>query len=307
MFLGLKKGDIIDVVAPSCGNFDVSRDQVIEFIKSLGYTARIPENFQEKEVDLFSANTQEIRAKHLIDALQSKDSKAIWMFRGGYGATKLIPELDKYDFSSNPKVLIGFSDITSLGLYFEVKYGWKFIHGTIRYAKNQRSTQEEFNLMKNFLAGEWDKVEYKFDSLNAKAKEEISIKGEITGGNLALIQCSLGTNWQINANNKILFIEDTGERGYRIDRMLEHLKQAGVFNNIRALIFGDITCAPEPNGEFLCDAAISRFIAREMKDVPVFSSKMFGHGRINYPLIFNLEVQIAMGKNPSLVFQNIVD
>lgn len=305
MFLGLKKGEIIDVVAPSCGNFDISREHVIEFIKNLGYTARIPANFQEKGADIFSANTQEIRAKHLIDALQSKDSKAIWMFRGGYGATKLIPELDKYDFSSNPKVLIGFSDITSLGLYFEGKYGWKFIHGTIRYAKNQQSTQEEFKLMQNFLSGEWDKVEYKFDSLNAKAKEEISIKGKITGGNLSLIQCSLGTNWQINAHNKILFIEDVSERGYRIDRMLEHLKQAGVFNGIKALIIGDMACAPESNGELLCDAAISRFIAQEMQDIPVFSSKMFGHGAINYPLIFNIEVQLTMGDDATLVFENI--
>lgn len=306
MFLGLKKDDIIDVVAPSCADFEVSINQIREFIESLGYKARVPVNLQVEGEDIFSANSQEIRSRHLVDALKSEDSKVIWIFRGGYGATKLIPELDKYNFSSNPKTIIGFSDITALAIYFEVKYDWNFIHGRmISSHVKSRYTPKEFNIMKGFLSDEWDKIEYKFDSLNAKAKENISIKSEITGGNLALIQCSLGTNWQIDARNKILFLEDVGERGYRIDRMLEHLKQAGVFNNIRALIFGDITCAPEPNGELLCDAAISRFIAREMQDIPVFSSKMFGHGSINYPLIFNIEVQLTMGDAATLVFENI--
>jgi len=306
MFLGLKKGEIIDVVAPSCADFEVSISQIREFIESLGYKARVPADLQAEGADVFSANSEEIRSKHLVDALKSEDSKVIWIFRGGYGATKLIPELDKHDFSSNPKTIIGFSDITALGIYFEVKYDWKFIHGRMvgSHVKNQHTT-EELNVMKGFLSGEWDRVEYKFESLNAKAKEEISIKGEITGGNLALIQCGLGTNWQINAHNKILFLEDVGERGYRIDRMLEHLKQAGVFNNISALIFGDITCAPEPNGELLCDAAVSRFIEREMQGIPVFSSKMFGHGQINYPLIFNIEAQLTMGDDATLVFKNI--
>lgn len=301
--LGLKKGDIIDVVAPSCGDIEVSVTQVSEFIESLGYKARVPSDLQEKDADLFSANTKDVRSNHFLEALQAKDSKVIWMFRGGYGATKLIPELDKHDFSASPKTLIGFSDITALGLYFESKYGWKFIHGrTIGdYVKNKHSA-EELSLMKGFISGEWGKVEYKLHSLNAGAKEEVCVESKITGGNLALTQCSLGTNWQINTDNKILFIEDTGERGYSIDRMLEHLNQAGCFKNIHALIIGDLKCTPEKDGKLLCDSAIKRFV--DSLDVPVFQSNDFGHGKTNYPLIFNTDVKIIGGENPTLVFEN---
>jgi muramoyltetrapeptide carboxypeptidase len=300
--LGLKKGDIIDVVAPSCGNPKVSVTQVSKFIESLGYTPRVPSNLQEKDADIFSANTQEVRLNHLVEALQS-DSKVIWMFGGGYGATKLMPELDKHDFLSNPKVLIGYSDITSLAVYFESKYEWKFIHARMlsEYAANYY-TEKELKIMKGFLSGDWDKVEYKFNPFNEKAKKAICIKSKITGGNLALIQCSLGTNWQIKTDNKILFIEDTGERGYSIDRMLEHLKQAGCFKNIHALIIGDINCVPEKDGELLCDPAIKRFT--ESLNVPVFQSNNFGHGKTNYPLIFHTEVKIIGGETPTLVFEN---
>ncbi|MCH9753906.1 MAG: LD-carboxypeptidase [Alphaproteobacteria bacterium] len=301
--LGLKKGDIIDVVAPSCGDLEVSVNQVKEFIRSLGYEPRVPEDLQEKDADLFSANTHEVRSKHLIDALKAKDSKVIWMFRGGYGATKLIPELDKHDFSSNPKTLIGFSDITALGIYFGSKYNWPFIHGRMlsSYVKNEQS-EKEFDIIKGFISGDWNNVKYDLRPYNAAAREDICIESQIAGGNLALIQCSLGTSWQIKTNNKILFIEEVSERGYSIDRMLEHLMQAGCLNDITALIIGDIKYSPKKEGELLCNPAFERMM--KLLGVPVFQSNDFGHGKINYPLIFNSDMKIIGGKSPTLVFEN---
>lgn len=303
MFIGLKSGDIIDVVAPSCGDLKVGAQNISEFVESLGYKARVPENFQEDGADVFSSNTKDIRAKHLIEALKAEDSDVVWMFRGGYGATKLIPELDKHDFSSKQKVLIGFSDITALAIYFEVKYGWKFIHAAMlsNFIRKERDPQE-LEIVKKLLSGEWDKIEYNLKPLNKEAEKEICIESKITGGNLALTECSLGTDWQIAAQGKTLLIEDIHERGYSVDRMLEHLRQAKVFEGITSLIIGDFTCAPERSGEKLCEAAISRFI--KDLDVPVFGSDDFGHGKTNLPLVFNSTVKLIGGAAPTLVFEN---
>jgi muramoyltetrapeptide carboxypeptidase len=301
----LKKGDIIDVVASSFGDFKVETQSIERFIESLGYKARIPEDLQKEGEDLFSAHTKEIRARHLIDALSSEDSKIVWMFRGGYGAMQLIPELEKHDFSSKNKILIGFSDITALGLYFESKYGWKFIHARMlsSFAKNEDAPRE-LELMKSLLSGEWDKIEYNLSALNEEAKKEVCIESQITGGNLALTECSLGTSWQIDTKDKILFIEDVGVRGYAVDRMLEHMKQAKCFENIDALIIGNIMCMPEASGKALCDGAIARFI--KDLEIPVFGSDDFGHGKVNLPLVLNATVELIGGTTPRLVFQNKV-
>ena len=299
----LKKGDIIDVVAPSFGDFKGDIKDTERFIESLGYQARIPEDLQQEGADLFSAHRKEIRAKHLIDALSSEDSKIVWMFRGGYGATQLIPELEKHDFSSKNKILIGFSDITALGLYFESKYGWKFIHARMlsSFAKSENASKE-LSLMQSLLSGEWNTIEYNLSALNEEAKKEVCIESKITGGNLALAECSLGTSWQIDTKDKILFIEDVGVRGYDVDRMLEHMKQAKCFDHIDALIIGNIMCMPESGGEILCDAAISRFI--KDLDIPVFGSDGFGHGKVNLPLVFNVTAKLIGGATPTLVFKN---
>ena len=303
MFLNLKPGAIIDVVATSCGDKEVSVSQVKEFIKNLGYTPRIPDDLQTKDSDIFCANTDELRYNHLLSALQSQDSDVIWIFRGGYGATRLIPLLDQHDFSANPKILIGFSDITALAIYFEKKYNWKFIHGRMisNYVKKQHK-EEEFELIKNVLSGNWTEIKYELTPLNQEAKKSASIVSKITGGNMCLIECSLGTNWQIDTKNKILFLEEVHEPGYRIDRSLQHMLQAGCFNGIDALIIGNVSCVPEKDGSSLCEPAISRFI--ESLDIPVFKSNKFGHGEDNYPLLLNYEAHLVMGKNSSLVFKN---
>ena len=127
MFLNLKPGDIIDVVAPSTGDTQVSSKDAEKFIKELGYIPRIPENLQTKNSDPFASNPDQVRYEHLRDACMAEDSNLVWMFRGGYGATRLLSLLDKHDFPGKKKTIIGFSDIIALGLYFVKKYDSKKI------------------------------------------------------------------------------------------------------------------------------------------------------------------------------------
>ena len=99
-----------------------------------------------------------------------------------------------------------------------------------------------------------------------------------------------------------MFIEEVDERGYAIHRILEHLKQAGIFNNIKALILGDIQCQIEPNGSYLCDAAIKEFC--DGLNFPIVKSTDFGHGKKNYPIIMGTKSTLILGKKASLILKN---
>jgi muramoyltetrapeptide carboxypeptidase len=294
----LKTGDIIDVVATSGGELGITADDIRNFVEDLGYTARLAENFQEKDADLFCANSDKVRFENLLSALKSHESDTIWMFRGGYGAAKLIPMLEEYDFSSHKKTIIGCSDVTAIGLYFENKYNWEFIHGRMIKNAMDKTQEEEFDNLEKLLSGDWTKIEYQMKTLNKVAKNTNDISSKITGGNLSLLQCSLGTMWQVDTKDKILFIEEVGEKAYAIDRMLVHLSQAGRFGEIKGLVFGDMS--KEPND--LIKQTVGRFA--ESVSFPVFEIENCGHGKLNNPLIFNLEAQILTGEAPSLIFKN---
>ncbi len=310
----LQKGDIVDIIAPSSAR-DVNLTAIAEIVRSFGLTPRIHDNMIKFGADPFSANTEEIRFEQLKQAIYAEDSKVIWTFRGGYGASRLIPELLKLPLPTHPKILIGYSDATALHILCIQKYGWSTIHGrTLSEFVARKLHLEEVSAMKKVLFGEDKTVFNNLKLLNEASlnHKEISIKNisgdvaftqeirsEVVGGNLALIQVSLGTPWQFNADNKIILLEDTGEKGYSIDRMLVHLAQAGIFDKALAVIIGDVTCEPEKDGTMLCDQAISRFA--DSLNIPVLSCPQVGHGEYNWPIPFNMPAVLTLGNSPTLV------
>ncbi len=136
--------------------------------------------------------------------------------------------------------------------------------------------------------------------LNDHAVQEKDIKGTITGGNLRIIQSSLGTSWELKAKGKILFIEDVGERGYSVDRMLEQMIQAKIIDKgLKAVIFGDFTESLEKDGKDLTGVAIKRFAAKV--PYPVLRGLPAGHGHaLNYPIPFNTKCVLSTGKRGEL-------
>ena len=112
------------------------------------------------------------------------------------------------------------------------------------------------------------------------------ISAIITGGNLALITSSIGTIWEINTNNKILFLEDVGERGYKVDRMLLQLQQAGKFSDVKAIVFGNFS-----SSDRYVNYAIRNF-AENHSNIPCYKTNKIGHGYFNYPIIYNKETKI---------------
>jgi muramoyltetrapeptide carboxypeptidase len=303
----LSRGDVIDIIAPASAGINppLINQQAADFIKELGFTPRLPadmcystKQLLEKGLDPFCSNSDEYRFNHLKQALYAEDSKVIWCTRGGYGSMRIIPQLAELIPPENAKLIIGFSDITALMLFFTEKWHWPVLHAKVltQYCGEQRHEQSVSEI-KEVLYGKKQVTYHKLIPLNELAKSQKIIEGQVIGGNLCLIETSLSTNWQINADDKILLLEEVGERGYRIDRSLEHLKQAGVFDKVKAIIFGAFIGGDEADGSNYVQHAINRFIA-ELK-IPAISYEGFGHGIINQPLPMGTICKLSLGEEIS--------
>lgn len=295
----LKPGDIVDIIAPASHSPSEKLFSGLDWIENAGLVPRVPKDLIKR--DLFFAAPLELQLEHLKRALYS-DSKAIWCLRGGYGSMRLIPYLKKLSPPKRPKLFVGFSDITSLHLFFTQQWNWPVIHGrTISQLDPDLANSSDRRFLKEIVFGKkTDKVFKNLIPLNDAAREERSLHSTMTGGNLRILQSSLGTDWQLKAKNKILFLEDVGERGYSIDRMLEQLIQAKIIDrNLKAIIFGDFTQALEKDGKDFSKKALERFAKRV--SYPVLRGLPAGHGKIkNYPLPFNTPCSLFLGRRGSL-------
>lgn len=296
----LKPGDVIDIVAPSAKCNPEAFQHIKALLDSWGLRSHIPEDLFGES--LLYANTDEKRFEHLKNALLNKNSKGVWCLLGGYGANRLIPMLSQITPPPDPKIFIGFSDITALHIFLQNQWGWVTIHGPSGVQASQdKVAAESVALLKHILFDKNYKLSYQdIVPLNVLAEKRNVINAPMIGGNLHLIQVSLGTSWQINAQDKILFIEDINERAYRIDRVLAHLEQAGILKQAKAILFGDFVDKGEPDGKFLVQDALNDF-AKECL-LPVLQIRNVGHGTANHPILLGSQVKLKMGDSYSLEF-----
>jgi len=247
---------------------------------------------------LFCANTDKYRLQSLIDSMSDERYKVIWCIRGGYGSARIIQELTNSleHLKIKPqKIFIGFSDTTAIHLFLHQNLNWQTIHG-LNYNQISDSTngkifsKANFDILDKILKNSLKFIEIDdLVNLNQTAQISKNINGNITGGNLSLLQTSIGTNWEINTKDKILIIEDVFESAaYRIDRMLEHLYQANKLSNAKAIVFGEFhECGRET------DDALKRIAnLLDNHNIPVFKTQMIGHGYHNYPFIYGAPTTI---------------
>lgn len=286
----LKKGDIVDIVAPASLSDSKELHNAYKEIKKWGL---IPRSFIDFDASHpFHSDEDEFRFQDLKRALLAPDSKLIWCLRGGYGSARLLDRLSRVKKPVRKKLLVGYSDITALHAFFNQKWGWETIHGpTISSFSNKTLSKKSLNELKEILFVPKTKFDFVLHPLNDAAKNlKTKIEGKIVGGNLATVQTLLATKYQLSTKNKILVLEDVNERGYHIDRMLLQLSMSGMLKGCKAIIFGEFTLGTEPNGQNYVELALDRF-AVEHK-IPVFRSSEFGHGKINRPLLLNHLYQI---------------
>ena len=286
----LKKGDLIDIIAPGSAVPDDVLEAAVITVQTLGFTPRVPNNLLSPY--LFHSNTDENRAEHLVQALSAKDSKAVWCLRGGYGSLRLIPSLLKASKPRRTKLFIGISDVSSIHFFLNQIWNWPSLHASLldRVARG-RVPGEIVEEMIRILRGEQSEVVFGgLKPLNDLAKSTQELEGNIRGGNLTVLQSHIGTGFRMKTKDCFLFLEDRGERGYRVDRMLEHFSQSGVLKDCRGILFGQFIEGYEPSEAGapridLVPQALSRF-ALTHPEIPVWTGVQSGHDVQLRPLPF---------------------
>ncbi len=294
----LKKGDTVAIVAPSgvLKNYNGYILKAKDLLKSWELEVVIGENVFNDNGHF--AGTDNQRSADFQLALDDKTIKAIWCARGGYGAMRVIDNLNFEKYKENPKWIIGYSDITAIHNDLHNNKS-ESIHGIMckSLEKIDVDNNESISLLKKTLFGE--KLSYTTEGNNYNI--EGNSNGQLIGGNLTLLHCLLGSESSIDTDGKILFIEDLGEYLYHIDRMLISLKRAGYFDNCKGLIVGDFTDIRKnttPFGRNLKELILD--IVREY-DFPVSFGFPAGHGEKNYPMILGREINLEVSKQQSTI------
>lgn len=301
----LGPGDVVDIVAPAgkCSRQDLSNG--LRALRALGLNPRVPRDLFAPSV-LF-ANTDARRLAHLRKALYAADSKLVWCVRGGYGSLRLVPEMLGWQKPKHVKLLLGYSDITTLHAFLNHRWGWPTVHGPMveRFGRGVAVPGERKALL-DLLFGRRDSLTFSgLKPLNAAARGAGRIHGPVFGGNMAVLQSTLGTRSRFPAGGKILFFEDIGERPHRVDRMLEQFRQAGWFDRALAVAFGHFLLEDARDRRQLWSDVIPRF-SRSMP-IPVVKGLPVGHDpRRQMPLAFGTRAELRLGAKPVLVVNSPV-
>jgi len=303
-WIPLKSNDIIDIVAPGYGCSRNTLDKASNWLKSCGFTPRIGEHILDDKADPFCANTASYRLLDLERALYATDSKAIWCLKGGYGTAELIPTLQSKPRSNFCKALIGFSDITALHIFLNQHWQWPTIHGPVLWQCVTDGVDEDsLDLLFNLLKGHSTAQNFILSPLNKTAQNtRENITAPITGGNMMVLQHTIGTGYAPNTSGCTLLLEEIDEHPYRIDRMLLHMQHSGLFDEVKAILIGDITARNITVDEEKITHLLHRFA--QQIEIPVYRIPNVGHDKQNHPLPLGVSTTIKYTPTPTLTCTN---
>lgn len=247
----LSAGDTVAIVSPSSPVTKNEADLCKKLVENMGYNVKMGKCTYES-VHGYSAGTGRSRADDINEMFADKEVKAIWCIRGGDTSSHMMDKLDFDLIKNNPKIFVGYSDVTNLNINFNQKCDFVTFHGPM-VKSNMLNSYDEFtkssfekalNMQKELTlenpAGE-----------DFKVMAEGSAEGTIIGGNLSLIVSMIGTPYEIDTKGKILFIEDVDENVRRLDRMMYQLKYSNKLNDAAGIIFGDFSdCINEADKDY---------------------------------------------------------
>ena len=261
-------GSRVALVAPSGILPDRAQVELaIENARSLGWIPVLGENVSE--LHGYLAGTDEQRAADLNKALRDETIDAIWCVRGGYGAMRLLRDIDFPALKANP--LIGFSDITALHAAIHSECGIVSFHGPT--ARGELTEFSRDSLLRAVEA----QVDPCGEAPSARVLRPGKARGRLAGGNLALIASLMGTPWSVDFDGAILIIEDIDEAVYRVDRMMRQLLLAGALGKCAAIVAGDFRppAGETSEGNRSVDEVIAE--AAEEAEIPCLAGAPFGH------------------------------
>jgi muramoyltetrapeptide carboxypeptidase len=310
----LKPGDTVTLVAPANATFNTVDLQIAkESLEALGFKVNIGAHLLDRHGYL--AGDDKARAGDVNAAFADASVAAVHAIRGGWGSARLLPYLDFEAIRRNPKVVIGYSDVTALLLAIQGKTGLVTFHGPIGLGRWDSYSLDYYKRV--LFNGE--QVTYinkqGLSDRNALVQTEFrtqtitpgKARGRLVGGNLTVMTTILGSPYLPDWENTILFTEDTHEDFYRIDRMLTQLKLAGVLGKIKGFVFG--TCAECGPGDGNYGAlTLEEIFADHIKPlgVPAWSGAMIGHSQPQWTLPLGVEVDIDADKGTLTLLETAV-
>ena len=300
----LKKGDNVFLFCPSSPIIpEEDIEKCKKIIIDLGFNPVIGKSLYENYGG-YMAGKAEIRVEDLHEAFSRKYIKGIFCVKGGYSASQLLDKIDYELIKNNPKVFVGYSDVTNLHIVFNQKCNLGTYHGPM-VKSNMINDFNDYTKTSFFKAMEINVTKYEEPEnmpLSILTKGNVSseaINGVLTGGNMAIIVTTLGTQYEIDTKGKILFLEDVDEEIGSLNRMLTHLKYAGKLSDCKAVVFGNfVVCKntyTKENQHYELLELLKDFFADY--DKPVIYGMESGHKK---PYMFTL----PLGAKCSINLQN---
>ena len=289
----LERGNKVFLICTSSPILEEDVEKCVQIVKKTGFEPVLGKSLFEN-IGGYMAGTCEIRVNDLHAAFSNPEIKGIFCVKGGFSASQLLDKIDYKIIKNNPKIFIGYSDVTNLNIAFNQKCNLGTFHGPMvksnMFDDFNDFTKNSFFQAINMKNGEKWKLENPKDEktglekeislLYKKNFENKIVSGELTGGNLSIIVTTLGTDYEIDTKGKILFIEEIEEEISRIDRMMTHLKYAGKFDDCEAVLFGNFAGCENTYGEYY---ELSDFLCDFFKDYnkPVLLGIESGHEKPN--------------------------
>ncbi len=311
----LKPGDTIGVVVPA-GPLNRERiDRALIRVRDRGFRVKTYGDIYRSRGYL--AGDDATRAAEFMAAFADPETAAVWCARGGYGVMRILHRINFDVIRDNPKVFIGFSDITALHIPIQRRTGLVTFHGPNLqdgFGKpDDMPTANQTALWRILLADQQStgptRYSYDLTSVDQLSLQTINggtAEGELTGGNLAMLNSTMGTSDEVQTDGRILFVEDVSERLYRIDRYLTQLRLAGKFQSVAGVLLGSFSYDEGDQEDKPSDIAafLSEFFANI--GVPVLAGFPAGHDRYNLTLPMGSRIELDADSQQISLLENCV-
>lgn len=309
----LQCGDTFGLIAPASPPPNPKTvDECVAAIEKMGFSVKLARNVRKRWGYLAGHDRE--RAADIMQMFGDRKVRAIACIRGGYGAGRLLPLLDYALIRKNPKIFIGFSDITSLHCAILKKANLLTFHGPMLAAGLVKSDYPDFS-RKGFMQTLMEPAASRsicegYDGKTVSVLRRGRVSGELIGGNLSVLMTTLSTPYQLSFRGKILFLEDVDEKPYKFDRMLTHLANAGILKQVVGVAVGLCDACHDPN------AANTREFRQTLNDVlkerlvplgiPVVTGLPFGHVPFNATVPFGARAILDANRGDLIINQRVI-
>ncbi len=291
----LSPGDEIRIIAPASAVEKDYIEKTRQSLENLGYKVTLGAHVFDVFHQFAGGDTQ--RMKDVREALYEKEVKAIFCARGGYGSVRIIDQIDFTVFQQNPKWIVGFSDVTVFHAQLNCQLKIPSIHSPMPVNFESPDFHENLHQLNDLLQGNLKEIYFHTDNLNRIG----STTGNLVGGNLSILHSLQSTPYEIETENKILFIEDVGEQLYHLDRMMNNFRLSGKLEGLKGLVVGGLTDMKDKKRPFGKSAEEIVSDAVKPFDFPVAFGFPAGHMQNNHPFLLGVDINLTVSEEGSTI------